>query len=102
MLRDDPAGGPGADAPLADMSHADASGARAPASPDAPHWLAVVDVDRFKRIGPLYDIAGAFDRADAAPHHAKQTGRNQVLAWEALVASDHLALKQSDALLELF
>ena len=183
MLRDDPAGGPGADVLPAEASHADASGARAPASPDAPHWLAVIDVDRFKRIndefghlygdevllllaqmmraqfrpvdrlyrfggeefvvvlsrtapeaasvplerlrgsiesrtfsrvgrvtvsigytriGPLDDTAGAFGRADAALYHAKQTGRNQVLAWEALVASGHLAPKQSDAVLELF
>jgi predicted signal transduction protein with EAL and GGDEF domain len=54
------------------------------------------------RIGPLDDTAGAFGRADAALHHAKQTGRNQVLAWDALVASGHLAPKQSDAVLELF
>lgn len=183
MLRDDRVGGSGADAPSADVSHADASGARVPASPDAPHWLAVVDVDRFKRIndeyghlygdevllllaqmmraqfrpvdrlyrfggeefvvvlsrtapeaagtplerlrgsiesrtfsrvgrvtvsigftriGPLDDTAGAFGRADAALYHAKQTGRNQVLGWEALVASGHLAPKLSDAVLELF
>jgi hypothetical protein len=54
------------------------------------------------RIGALDDTAGAFGRADAALHHVKQTGRNQVLAWEALVASGHLAPKQSDAVLERF
>lgn len=56
----------------------------------------------YTRIGPLDDTAGAFGRADAALYHAKQSGRNQVLAWEALVASGHLAPKQNDAVLELF
>ncbi|RPH46061.1 MAG: sensor domain-containing diguanylate cyclase [Burkholderiales bacterium] len=162
---------------------ADVDESRTPAPQDAPHWLAVVDVDRFKRIndeyghlygdevllllaqmmraqfrpidrlyrfggeefvvvlsrtaidvarsplerlrasveartfsrvgrvtvsigytriGPLDDTAGAFGRADAALYHAKETGRNQVLGWEALVAAGHLAPKSNDAELELF
>ena len=56
----------------------------------------------YTRIGPLDDTAGAFGRADAALYHAKETGRNQVLGWEALVAAGHLAPKQNDAELELF
>lgn len=157
--------------------------ARHPPPPDAPHWLAVVDVDRFKRIndefghlygdevllllaqmmraqfrpidriyrfggeefvvvlartpadaataplerlrgtvesrtfsrvgrvtisigytriGPLDDAAGAFGRADAALYHAKENGRNQVHAWEDLVAAGHLAPKSNSAELELF
>jgi diguanylate cyclase (GGDEF)-like protein len=183
MLRNDPAGGPGVVVPHARETGGDEILARVPAPSDAPHWLAVVDVDRFKRIndeyghlygdevllmlaqmmraqfrpvdrlyrfggeefvvvlsrtapeaastpferlrgsiesrtfsrvgrvtvsigytriGPLDETAGAFGRADAALYHAKQTGRNQVLGWEALVASGHLAPKQSDAVLELF
>ena len=57
----------------------------------------------YTRVAPFDDAAGAFGRADAALYHAKQNGRNQTHAWEALVADGHLeAPKTNDAVVELF
>jgi len=54
------------------------------------------------RIGSLDDAAGAFGRADAALYHAKQNGRDQVHAWEDLVAAGLLAPARAGTELELF
>jgi diguanylate cyclase (GGDEF)-like protein len=57
----------------------------------------------YTRIGPFDEAAGAFGRADAALYHAKEHGRNQIHAWEDLVAAGHLSAASSASTeIELF